>query len=92
MRAIEFERWSAGARCFGRPALNSSTGSISGSRKPRLLLFLAFFPARLFVVSLAGVLPLDQLLDRMVATVSRVAPGDVVAIDRPAMALIGDAR
>lgn len=44
--------------------------------------FLALFPALLFVVSLAGVLPVDDLLDRIVAMLSRVAPGDVVAIAR----------
>jgi membrane protein len=44
--------------------------------------FLALFPALLFVVSLAGVLPVDHLLDRMIAALSRVAPGDVVAIAR----------
>src|SRR5437764_6929029 len=44
--------------------------------------FLALFPAMLFVVSLAGVLPVDHLLDRMVGMLGRVAPGDVVAIAR----------
>lgn len=42
--------------------------------------FLALFPALLFVVSLAGVLPVERLLDRIVTMVSRVAPGDVVRI------------
>ena len=44
--------------------------------------FLALFPALLFVVSLAGVLPVGPVLDRVVAMLSRVAPGDVVAIAR----------
>jgi membrane protein len=44
--------------------------------------FLALFPALLFVVSLAGVLPVDDLLGRIVAMLSRVAPGDVVTIAR----------
>jgi uncharacterized BrkB/YihY/UPF0761 family membrane protein len=35
--------------------------------------FLALFPALLFVVSLAGVVPLDRLLDRMVIAASAVA-------------------
>src|SRR5579862_2430001 len=43
---------------------------------------LALFPALLFVVSLAGVLPVDHFIDRIVAMLSRVAPGDVVAIAR----------
>jgi membrane protein len=42
--------------------------------------FLALFPALLFVVSLASVLPVQHLIDRIVAMLSRVAPGDVVAI------------
>jgi membrane protein len=44
--------------------------------------FLALFPALLFVVSLAGVLPVEHLIDRVVAMLSRIAPGDVVAIAR----------
>jgi membrane protein len=50
--------------------------------------FLALFPALLFVVSLAGVLPVEHLLDRMVGILSRVAPGDVVAIARQQFAQI----
>lgn len=42
--------------------------------------FLALFPALLFVVSLASVLPVEHLLDRIVTMLSRVAPGDVVRI------------
>ena len=42
--------------------------------------FLALFPALLFVVSLAGVLPVEHLIDRIVTMLSRVAPGDVVEI------------
>lgn len=44
--------------------------------------FLALFPALLFLVSLAGVLPVDDLLTRIVTILSRVAPGDVVTIAR----------
>src|SRR5438046_2930212 len=44
--------------------------------------FLALFPALLFGVSLAGVLPVNHLIDRIVTMLSRVAPGDVVAIAR----------
>jgi membrane protein len=50
--------------------------------------FLALFPALLFIVSLAGVLPVQHLLDRMVITLSRVAPGDVVAIAEEQLAQI----
>jgi membrane protein len=58
-------------RCFG------SAASLA------YYFFLALFPALLFVVSLAGVLPVEHLLDRMVGMFSRVAPGDVAAITRP---------
>jgi membrane protein len=44
--------------------------------------FLALFPALLFVVSLASVLPVQDLIDRIVTILSRVAPGDVVTIAR----------
>jgi membrane protein len=83
MRAIRFEsqlHWKsilqeAGAelvegKCFGWAASLAFYG------------FLALFPALLFVVSLAGVLPVADLLDRIVAMLSRVAPGDVVTIAR----------
>jgi len=44
--------------------------------------FLALFPALLFVVSLASLLPVQHMIDRIVTMLSRVAPGDVVAIAR----------
>jgi membrane protein len=42
--------------------------------------FLALFPGLLFVVSLASLLPVQHMLDRIVTILSRVAPGNVVAI------------
>jgi membrane protein len=50
--------------------------------------FLALFPALLVVVSLAGVLPVQDLLNRIVAMLSRVAPPDVVAIAQQQFAQI----
>jgi membrane protein len=44
--------------------------------------FLALFPALLFVVSLASFLPVQALIDRILDTFVRFAPGDVVAIAR----------
>src|ERR1017187_1973239 len=44
--------------------------------------FLALFPALLFVVSLAGYLPVQNLIDAAVRTLAHVAPGDVVVIVR----------
>ena len=55
---------------------------------PRLLLFPALFPALLFLVSLAGVLPAQPLMDRVLTMLGRVAPEDVVAIARQQFAQI----
>jgi len=44
--------------------------------------FLALFPALLFAVSLAAMLPVERLIDQIVDVLGRVAPGDVVAIAR----------
>jgi membrane protein len=44
--------------------------------------FLALFPALLFAVSLASILPIQHMIDRIVTILSRVAPGNVVAIAR----------
>ncbi len=44
--------------------------------------FLALFPALLFVVSLASVLPVQWLIDRGVTMLGHVAPAEVVAIAR----------
>src|SRR5580704_19136491 len=52
--------------------------------------FLALFPALLFVVSVASLLPIRHLIDRVVDLVSRFAPGDVVAIARDQLLQITD--
>jgi membrane protein len=52
--------------------------------------FLALFPALLFVVSVASFLPIQQLVDQVVEMVSRIAPGDVVAIAREQLLQITD--
>jgi len=52
--------------------------------------FLALFPALLFVVSMASFLPIQQLVDQVVEMVSRIAPGDVVAIAREQLLQITD--
>ena len=44
--------------------------------------FLALFPALLFAVSLAALMPIQDMIDGIVTMLSRVAPGDVVAIAR----------
>jgi len=52
--------------------------------------FLALFPALLFVVSVASFLPIQQTVDQVVEMVSRIAPGDVVAIAREQLLQITD--
>jgi membrane protein len=52
--------------------------------------FLALFPALLFVVSVASLLPIQPFVDQVVDMVSRVAPGDVVAIARDQLLQITD--
>lgn len=44
--------------------------------------FLALFPALLFVVALAGSLPVQHLIDLVVGSLARVAPGDVLVLVR----------
>ncbi len=44
--------------------------------------FFALFPTLLFAVSLAGVLPVRNSIDRGVRLISRIAPGDVLSIAR----------
>jgi membrane protein len=50
--------------------------------------FLAVFPTTLFVVSLASVLPVQPLIDKIVTMLGHVAPGDVVAVARRQFAQI----
>jgi membrane protein len=42
--------------------------------------FLALFPALLFLVALISFIPVENLMDTIVATLSRVAPGEVLSI------------
>lgn len=42
--------------------------------------FLALFPALLFFVALLSFVPVDNLLDTVIGTLSRVAPGEVLSI------------
>ena len=44
--------------------------------------FLALFPGLLFVVALASSLPMQHLIDVVVASLARVAPGDVLVLVR----------
>ncbi|HVC18715.1 MAG TPA: YihY/virulence factor BrkB family protein [Vicinamibacterales bacterium] len=54
--------------------------------------FLALFPALLFVVALAGYVPVQHLIDIVVRTLERVAPRDVLAIVREQLAQITHRR
>src|SRR3954464_15963734 len=83
MRAIDFRApvcWSAVFRETGAELVDGKCFGWAASLA--YCFFLALFPALLFVVSLAGVPSIDRLLDRMVATLSRIAPGDGVRIAR----------
>jgi membrane protein len=42
--------------------------------------FLALFPALLFVVALASFFPVHDLMDKIIGTLARIAPGDVLAL------------
>jgi membrane protein len=44
--------------------------------------FLALFPALLFLVALASFFPVHNLMDQIIGTLARFAPGDVLAIVR----------
>jgi membrane protein len=50
--------------------------------------FLALFPALLFVVALAGTLPVRHLVDVVVESLARVAPGEVLVLIRGQLAHI----
>lgn len=54
--------------------------------------FLALFPALLFVVSLASFLPVQTLIDQILDTFVRFAPGDVAAIARDQLVQITHER
>jgi membrane protein len=54
--------------------------------------FLALFPALLFVVSLASFLPVQALIDQILDTFVRFAPGDVAAIARNQLVQITNER
>ncbi|MCX6538473.1 MAG: YihY/virulence factor BrkB family protein [Acidobacteria bacterium] len=52
--------------------------------------FLALFPALLFVVALAGSLPVQQLIDEVVGNLARVAPDDVLILVREQLVQIAN--
>src|SRR5579872_919870 len=54
--------------------------------------FLALFPALLFFVALASVLPIDQFADHVLTAVSRFAPSDVVNLIRDQFVQISTVR
>ena len=52
--------------------------------------FLALFPALLFLVALIGFIPVENLMDTIVGTLSRVAPGEVLSIVQDQIVKIAD--
>ncbi len=53
--------------------------------------FLALFPALLFVAALAGSLPVQHLIDVVVGSLARMAPGDVLVLVRQQLLQIAQA-
>jgi len=53
--------------------------------------FLTLFPALLFVVAPAGSLPVQHLIDVVVRSLARVAPGDVLVLLREQLVQIANA-
>jgi membrane protein len=83
MRALKFTGPLGGTEILQRKGADIYGGKVFGwAAGLAYYFFLALFPAMLFVVSLASVLPVQHLIDRIVTMLSRVAPGDVVAIAR----------
>jgi membrane protein len=83
MRALKFAVPLGWAEILKRTGAEIYAGKCFGwAASLAYYFFLALFPALLFVVSLASVLPVQDLLDRIVTILSRVAPGDVVTIAR----------
>jgi len=83
MRALNFTVAPGWTEILRRTGAAIYAGSCFGwAASLAFYFFLALFPALLFVVSLAGMLPVQDLIDRIVTMLSRVAPGDVVAIAR----------
>ena len=83
MRALKFTGPLGWTEILKRTGADIYGGKVFGwAASLAYYFFLALFPAMLFVVSLASVLPVQHLIDRIVTMLSRVAPGDVVAIAR----------
>lgn len=54
--------------------------------------FFALFPALLSLISFASLLPIENLMDEVVAMLSRVAPGDVINIIRTQLSEIAQSN
>jgi membrane protein len=66
-----------------RTAVDLSEGDCFGwAAQLAYCFFFALFPTLLFAVSLAGVLPVQNSIDRGVRLLGRIAPGDVLSIAR----------
>ncbi len=83
MRALRFSVPLPWPELLERTAVEIYTGNcFSWAATLAYYAFLALFPALLFVVALAGVVPVQPLIDRIVATLARVAPLEVAAVAR----------
>src|ERR1700712_6054553 len=54
--------------------------------------FLALFPALLFMVALIGFLPVGDVMNTILSTLGRVAPGDVLTIIQDQVTKITEAK
>jgi membrane protein len=89
MRAVKFSVPLAWSDILKRTGAEIYAGScFAWAATLAYYFFLALFPALLFLVSLAGVLPAQPLMDRVLTMLGRVAPEDVVAIARQQFAQI----
>jgi membrane protein len=83
MRAVKFSVPLAWSDILSRTGAEIYAGNcFAWAATLAFYFFLALFPTLLFLVSLAGVLPAQPLIDRALTMLGRVAPADVVAIAR----------
>jgi membrane protein len=89
MRALKFSVPLAWTDILKRTAAEIYAGNcFAWAASLAYYFFLALFPALLFVISLASVLPVQQLTHRITTMLGHVAPDDVVAIARQQFAQI----
>jgi len=79
-RLRRFVGWGAAVRGTGRALYEDDC--LGWAAELAFFWFLACFPALIFLVALAGALPVRHLVDELVASLARIAPDDVLTIVR----------